>query len=71
MYAAYRMLRLSWAFLRCMVVVIDFVAIFKVPIHCAVPEVILDLAMMMLLILDVVLEDCTICIDLKAPLKKG
>ena len=60
MYAAYRMLRLSWAFLRCMVVVIDVVAIFKVPIPRAVPEVILDFVMMSLLILDVVLDDCNV-----------
>ena len=47
-------------FLRCMVVVIDVVAIFKVSIPRAVPEVILDLAMMSLLILDVVLDDCNV-----------
>ena len=44
-------------FLRCMVVVIDVVAIFKVSIPRAVPEDILDLAMILLLILDVVLDN--------------
>ena len=42
-----------------MVVVFAVVAIFKVPIPRAVPKVILDLAMMLLLILDVVLDNCT------------
>ena len=51
--------RLFWAFLRCMVVVFAVVAIFKVPIPRAVPEVILDFAMMLLLILDIVLDNCT------------
>ena len=43
-----------------MVVVIDVVAIFKVPIPRAVPEIIFDLAMILLLNLDVVLDDSNV-----------